>query len=190
MPIVLVVLLIIIEGCIYGYSLNLDVASKLHWQLTARYSARVSFLLLFSAQIISLLKGFSFNQKFFKTLVLGFVVNHIIHLFFLMYVMYLSNWAFSWIRHILAGTAYVVLLFWLVQFFTTKTLSSKLDWFSWILCFHSGVIFIITYWGRYSNELMPYANKYVYLVLLILSIIGIVCQVMALLKYRKSSTLS
>ncbi len=164
--------------------MSIDSGVKMQWQMAARYSARVSFVFLFAAQILSFLIGFYKNQKVFNLAVFGFVINHIIHLFFLMYVMYLSDWAFSWVRHILAGTAYIVLLFWIVRFFQAKENSITLDWFSWILCFQSGIIFIITYVGRYQNELMPFANKGTYLMLLILSIVGFVALLLSAMKYK------
>lgn len=190
MPIVVFVLVILIEIGIFGYCLNIEAPSKIQWQLTARYSARISFGLLFISQTLMWLKGFRYRQKLFRTFVFAFVVNHIIHLFYLMYVMYLSDWAFHWLRHLLAGTAYVVLLFWIVHYFTKGTDSTKNDWFSWILCFHSGVIFVITYLGRYMSELMLYANRIVYLALLILSILGLFLQVLAYYNDRKNIKLS
>jgi hypothetical protein len=82
-------LIVICELAIYTRTTSLSSDESFYYQLAARYSARVSFMLLVGILCWTGIKGLKFiyekesRRKLFVTLLLVLALNHLIHFYFL-----------------------------------------------------------------------------------------------------------
>jgi len=185
----LFILISIAELLIYFYSGTQTDEHQFKWQLASRYSARLSFLILFSVQIFIALRGYrSALQKSdsLKLLIFAFGFNHIIHLVFLMYNMYLMNWPFSIARHAAAGLVYILLPFILILLSMQKELVKKEIWLLGSFLFYASIVFNIAYVGRVTGEALRENNPSIILGLFILSVCGTIALLFGFFKDRKA----
>jgi hypothetical protein len=152
---VLVMLIILWETGVYFWVLN-NTPEALY-QLSARYSARTSFVLI---TFILLWIGATGLREIYRsaskrlhliTLILLLAVNHLIHFGFLYANLQPDNFGQFLLENHLPALLYVALTIspWLL--FSKKTLSTPLYWGILIFLMGLEIIFLQTYVGRVSS---------------------------------------
>ena len=179
----------LLELVVFLFSGSQSEELQLKWQLAARYSARVSFLILFGVQIIIGLRSYvsSLNKnELLRIFVFAFCFNHILHLIFLMYNMYLMDWPFSLARHSAAGIVYALLPFIMLSLQSKNDATRKTNLFTNLFLIYASIVFVIGYYGRVMSETLPLNNQLVILGLFLASILGILLLLFGIIKEQKN----
>ncbi|MCR9254055.1 MAG: hypothetical protein NXI20_26830 [bacterium] len=169
-----------LEIYIYLYANQLaNYEPSLTFQLAARYSARLSFLLYFVAITFTMFFGLRTifdkpNWKgLFGTFVLGFAINHLIHFGYLYTYHSLSGFEVFSTNNLPGALGYITLV---VGAYFSVTLKKCTGFFYWAFSVGSlfiAAIFVVTYMRRLSKQYPLATSEWLIKVLLTLAIVSI-----------------
>ncbi len=180
--------IVALEIYIYLYANQLaNYEPSLTFQLAARYSARLSFLLYLIATAYTMSFGLRTifdkpNWKgLFGTFVIGFGINHLIHFGYLFTYHSLSGLEVFSTNNLAGALGYITLV---MGAYFSITLKKCTGFFYWAFSAGSlfiAVIFVVTYMRRLSKEYPLATSEWLIKVLLTLAIISIVMIVIRVL---------
>ncbi|MFY0625054.1 MAG: hypothetical protein JXR07_02085 [Reichenbachiella sp.] len=178
-------IVVLLEVVIYFFSVSMSDQDAVKYSLASRYSARVTLVLLEGLLLwtaISGLKSIFSTQKGQKTFVLLLsliLLNHLIHLVFLVTNHWVNDYQLFTLRTAGGMIGYVVLILSPVYLNSQKKFSISLYWklIGALLIVDS--IAFISYIGRWNKELPLASSKEVYI-----GIMGCIVVILLMNVYR------
>lgn len=157
------------------------------WQLASRYSARISFIIFFflALQIskFGIRDLWNSRKGFLSKFIWAFGVNHFLHFVFIVIHFSMIDWDFNLLRQGFGFIVYLMLPFSILMTMKSKKLTPLIYWFLQIQLLFIIIAFTVSYAGRYfGEETLPFAFKWNYLQLFLLSAFTLVGWVMGLYK--------
>ena len=154
-----IVTIALLEVLIYVYSNQISGDETILWQLSARYSARTSFVLISSILLWTGWKGLRHiysienNRKNFLLLIALLTINHLIHFGFL-YMNFQANGMELFSAPSSAGAVgYLALVGLPIYLWNRRELTGGLYKIIYAVLFTLIGIFFVTYFGRLSQEM-------------------------------------
>lgn len=176
-------LIIIVEGLVYNWSGRVTELDTIQYSLAARWSARISLVLLFYlsawVSISGLKKIFSFDRhrNEFVILVSMIAFNHLIHFVFLYINHVINNYDLLTLRSAGGAFGYVMLTLAPFYLWNKKELTKTVYWSTMCTITLLLIISVVSYLGRWNKDLPMASPKEMYLSIMAIAAVLLIMNV-------------